>query len=263
MSPGEPPIENIVLAESVESPGQIQPRPWGFWATLGFSFAVMVMFTLVQLFVLLALVVVQSFEKPNFGAHDLGEVANSGLYLSVASCISAPVCLALIVLFAKLRKHMTIRDYLSLNWVSAKNFVVWTAIVLVYVAITDGMTWLLGRDIVPEFMVETYHTAGFAPLLWVALIIAAPVFEELFFRGFMFRGIQYSLAGSLGAILITSLAWSIVHVQYDVYQVSEIFVSGMLLGIARSRHNSTALTVVLHSLMNLIATIELEVYLWQ
>ena len=41
-----------------------------------------------------------------------------------------------------------------------------------------------------------------------------------------------------------------------------IFGSGILLGIARATSNSVCLTIGLHSLMNLIATVELWVYLW-
>lgn len=93
--------------------------------------------------------------------------------------------------------------------------------------------------------------------------VAAPVFEELFFRGFFFRGIQQSRLGNVGAVLITSFFWSIIHVQYDLPLIIWIFLLGILLGIARARSNSTYLTIALHALLNLIATIQIEVFLWQ
>jgi membrane protease YdiL (CAAX protease family) len=41
-----------------------------------------------------------------------------------------------------------------------------------------------------------------------------------------------------------------------------IFLGGILLGVARATSNSVYLTIGLHSLMNVVATVELWVYLW-
>lgn len=78
----------------------------------------------------------------------------------------------------------------------------------------------------------------------------------------MFRGIQRSRLGNVGAILITSVVWSAIHLQYNAYEVTVVFLGGILLGLARATSNSIYLTIGLHSLMNVIATIELWVYLW-
>ena len=263
MSQGEPPTENMIPTEVVEPTGLDEPSPWGFWATLAFSLAVMVLFLLAQSVVLLGLGVAQWISAPHFSAEEFLEVANSGLCLSLATCASTSACLALIVLLVKLRKRLTIRDYLALNRVPTKRFLGWIAILLVFVVISDGVTWLLGREIVPEVMVNVYRTAVFVPLLWTAMIIAAPLFEEVFFRGFMFRGIQQSRLGNVGAVLITSLTWTIIHTQYDLYHLLVIFAGGILLAVACIQSNSTCVSIAMHSLMNLIATIEVEVYLWQ
>jgi membrane protease YdiL (CAAX protease family) len=183
------------------------------------------------------------------------------LLLSVATWAAAPLCLALVILLVRLRNQLSVRDYLSLRGVSAGRFLAWAAILLAFVAVADGTTWLLDLNVVPSFMVEAYRTAGSVPLLLATLWIAAPVFEEVFFRGFMFHGIQQSRLGNVGAILITSLVWSAIHMQYNVYEVSIIFLGGILLGTARARSNSVLLTIGLHSIMNVVAMIELWVYL--
>jgi uncharacterized protein len=200
-------------------------------------------------------------QNPNANL-DVYKIANTGLALSVSTWFSTVACLAIIALLVKLRKPWSIRDYLALNWAPMKCLIPWALILLGFIAVTDGLTWLLGLDIVPDVMVEVYRTAGFVPLLWTALIVAAPMFEEAFFRGFMFRGVQESRLGNPIAVLITAFIWSMIHVQYDVYQLSVVFAGGILLGIARVRSNSTSLTIALHSLMNVIATIELEVCVW-
>jgi uncharacterized protein len=97
-------------------------------------------------------------------------------------------------------------------------------------------------------------------LLWATLLVAAPLMEETLFRGFMIRGIERSRLGAAGAIIIASAAWTLMHVQYDGYGMSQVFLMGILLGAARLRTQSLYPPLAMHSLANLIATIELIVF---
>jgi uncharacterized protein len=190
------------------------------------------------------------------------EYACNGLLVSLATWASAPACVALVVLLVRVRKQLSVRDYLSLHRVSIWRFLAWAALLLIFIAIADGTTWLLDRDVVGNFMIESYRTAVIVPLLLASLWIAAPVFEETFFRGFMFRGIQQSRLGTLGAVLITAFVFAVMHLQYNAYEIAVVFLGGILLGVARATSNSLYLTICLHSLMNIVATVELWVYLW-
>ena len=86
------------------------------------------------------------------------------------------------------------------------------------------------------------------------------MFEETFFRGFLFRGIQQTWMGNIGAILITALLWASIHMQYDLYQIALIFVHGIVLGCVRVKSNSIVTTMFLHAMMNLVATVEMCVF---
>jgi membrane protease YdiL (CAAX protease family) len=110
-------------------------------------------------------------------------------------------------------------------------------------------------------MLAAYQSAGFAPLLWLALVVAAPLAEEVFFRGFLFQGVRHTRLGASGAVLFTSFAWALVHVQYDSYEISTVFVLGLILGVARLRTNSLYTTIAMHALVNLLATLEVAMYL--
>jgi membrane protease YdiL (CAAX protease family) len=90
----------------------------------------------------------------------------------------------------------------------------------------------------------------------VTIVIVVPVSEESLFRGFLFEGIRHSRVGAYGAVLLTAVLWSLIHIQYDWYGVATIFISGLLLGLVRLKTESVWATSCLHGLMNLIATLE-------
>lgn len=56
-----------------------------------------------------------------------------------------------------------------------------------------------------------------------------------------------------------SLLWSLLHTQYDLYEIAMIFAHGIVLGIARIRTDSLWSPLLLHSLGNLIATVEVAI----
>ena len=85
--------------------------------------------------------------------------------------------------------------------------------------------------------------------------VAAPIIEEFIFRGFLFTGLEKSRVGGLGAVLITAACWSVLHIQYDAYEIATIFVMGVGLGFARLKTRSLYLSILLHALNNAIATI--------
>jgi uncharacterized protein len=89
-----------------------------------------------------------------------------------------------------------------------------------------------------------------------AAILVAPVSEELMFRGFLFRGWARSDRSTWPAIVVISLLWAALHVQYDWTGILQIFIIGLFLGWMRWRSGSTLLTFLLHALFNLEGTIE-------
>ena len=87
--------------------------------------------------------------------------------------------------------------------------------------VSDLTTYLLGHAIVPPFMVAFYQSCPL-PLLILAVVVAAPVREEVLFRGFLFKGIAASRWGPIAAILISSTIWALIHVQYDPFGIAAV-----------------------------------------
>lgn len=240
-----------------------EPRPWGFWSTILFSFLVVALFVVIQTMVVVGCIVAQTIGHPQADSGRLAHaVASSGLCLALATWSCMPPCVALVWLWVRLRPGWTFREYLALRPIPLGVLGGWLGLQLVFVALSDGLTWLLGRPIVPPFMTEAYQTAYWAPLLWAALLVASPICEETVFRGFLLRGILHSHLGTIGALLIPAFAWTVLHLQYDAYALAHVFAGGILLAAARLKTGSLYVPLAMHSLMNFVATCEVAVQPW-
>ena len=257
--PGTPPSIAPSSIASASSRETAAARPWGVWATVGFSLAIALAGITAQSIAVVGVVVAEviRFEK----VPEAETIETSGLVLALATWFSAPVVVSGCVLVAWLRKSIRLTDYLAWRWPARKAALASVGALAVLIVTSDTLTLSLGRPIVPEVMLDFYKTAGFLPLLWAALIVFAPVAEEVLFRGFLFAGLERSRLGGWGAILITSLAWAVIHLQYDLYGMANIFVSGVLIGYIRWKTNSLPLCIALHALMNAISTVQTELVL--
>ncbi len=94
-----------------------------------------------------------------------------------------------------------------------------------------------------------------ATLVLGVWVVAAPVTEELFCRGFLFRGLEEGLGGR-AAVIVTSLLFTLVHIQYDLYGMTQALAIGLLFGVARLKTGSTTVTMAMHMTANAIATAE-------
>ncbi len=184
----------------------------------------------------------------------------NGIVLPPAILASTIICSVLLMIVIKLKGKSKLSSYLGIKTVSGQTIVYW---LLVTVAFLIGMVLLaytFDRPPIAESVLAIYTSAPSKLLLCLALIVAAPVFEELIFRGFLQTGISRSRLGSVAGIVIPSIIWAAIHTQYDSYDMSVIFVMGLMLGVARFKTDSVLLTIGLHALFNALSTLEVAIY---
>ena len=260
MSAPEPVTAKSETLPSIASPPIAVPgKPWGFWATLGMSLAILFVWIVVQVIVtILYFVFATARSLPGGPSNSWLE---DGTLLAISTLTTAIISAPLCVLCAALKPGISVKDYLGLRAVPVWQMLRWLALTTLICAASDTLTWSLGRQVIPDFMLNAMTSVGFEPLLWIAVIVGAPLFEEFFFRGFLFAGIQNSRLGNTGAVLLTTAAWAGLHIQYDLFQIALLAVGGLSLGYARIRTNSLAVPFLMHALNNLFGTIEASVYL--
>ena len=108
----------------------------------------------------------------------------------------------------KMRKGADIKKYLGLTPISLKTLLIVLAISAGYIIISEGLAQII-KPPTSDFTFDLYRTSVWPPLLWIAVIVFAPAFEEAFFRGFLFEGFRQSRIGIIGAIGITTVVWTL------------------------------------------------------
>ncbi|MHC4648532.1 MAG: lysostaphin resistance A-like protein [Planctomycetota bacterium] len=253
-------MEVETMAAEEQEPQQ-KPRPWGFWATVGFSLVIGAAYLLCSVIYGVGFVLVAKLRDHSIDIEEYARsFASSGLFLASLNVVLLGPVVGLILLFSRMRGGMTTTEYLCLRNPGVRKLAAWLLFILGYGVLADMVTYFSGGQIVHEFLIGAYETAYFEPLLWLGFVVAAPIIEELFFRGFFFKGIECSRFGPVGAIVLAALGWSVLHTQYEVFYVAATFVGGLILGWARLRTQSVYVPIVMHMAWNLVATVQVTVY---
>jgi len=250
--------EAILSKPARDIPDQTSPcRTWGFWSTTLIGLISIHVWVMAQT---LAAVGVLKWlgTSPNPTDLEYGIITTHALTISIATIASMPPATAVLVL-AAWRARCSALEYFALSWPSRQNVLVGIAAIAVLLPLGDLTSYLTGHDIVPAAVADAYRTArasGHILTLGIALVVVAPLMEELLFRGFLFRGYAASPLGVGGTIVLTSAVWAVMHIQYDVFYIGQIFVLGCFLGWMRWRSGTTTLTLILHALVNLVALLQ-------
>ena len=111
----------------------------------------------------------------------------------------------------------------------------------------------------PEEFIKLMQATPFV-LNFLMVVIGAPIVEELLFRGFLFSQLKTTKLGINGSIILTSLIWTSIHLQYDLFLLIPIFLIGLLLGYLMHKYNSLYLVIIVHAVHNLQATLFMEFF---
>ena len=250
LNPEHPPV--------MVTPAGHRPLVWKFWGTalwgvVGFAAMSAGQIAVVAIFVLLRSAPVSLGEA-------IKVVAGSGLVFSLSVVAGLPATLAALW-FAIRRTGTPFAEYLALRWPSWKDALIGAIGLFVLVMGWELLSRLTGREAAPDIMVDVLKSAQGERALWLLILglcVAAPISEELLARGFLFYGWSETFLKVPGAICLSSLVWTALHVQYDFNWLffGEVFCLGLWFGYLRYRSNSTGLTIVLHGLNNLGAVVQ-------
>ena len=133
-----------------------------------------------------------------------------------------------------------------------------TVIDLVATSIYDMLYIALwGESSIPEmvYYVDDSEYNIIRTLSFVSIVIAAPVVEEILFRGYILDAIR-ELHGDVMAVLGSSVLFGLLHI--EPYVVGMATLGGIIYGIVRIRSGSLWPSIVSHMLWNFLVFL----YIW-
>jgi membrane protease YdiL (CAAX protease family) len=229
-------------------------RPWGFWATLGWGLFAAFAGLVGAIAYSVIWMLTHHFQMPD---------PENAIYSNIAGIVASVTPIVVLVVAIAIRKSSQL-EYFGLCGVSRRDLLLGVASLCGLIAVFTALTSLLGIDDGSTYMETTYQAAklaGVLPLLWISVVVVAPVTEELLFRGFLHRGWAASWLGATGTIALTSVLWAALHQQYNWAGILFIFLMGLIFGWMRQRTGSTTLTIALHGFNNLLCTVLVAVKL--
>ena len=237
---------------------------WGLFLTLVFSLLVVIVYGIAQGVGATLIIISRAAGKVDIQSPQFQKLLKGGDPLAVGSVLAFFLGTGAILLLIKWRKGLTTPEYLGWSFQFQAGYLFWFLGALLLIALSDFTSYSLGYPLIHDFAIKAFTTTTgplYHVLLVLAIVLIAPLFEEMMFRGFMFEGLRRSAPGAAGAIFITAGIWAVIHLQYEFYYLVHIFVLGLYLGYIRHKTGSLILTWILHALMNLISTVKLYIFL--
>ena len=215
---------------------------WGIGPTLAITVLVFIIFSLLQTLVL----ILCSSSSDLINYEDVAY-----MHLGVISTISSIFASIVLVLFIRLKNPDT-KDYLNLYFPPINTMILFLLISFFIMSLMEYFSNLYPSIFDTDFVIESYRQAKSLPIFYLGVVFFGPIFEEFLFRGFLFKGLQRSIIGGHGAVFVSAILFSIVHVQYGIYiLLFMMFPISILLGYARLKSGSLLLPILIHMINNL------------
>ncbi len=182
--------------------------------------------------------------------------SNDGTVVSLSILIGCVLLVAISMLIIRL-KGGSLRRYLALKPFSLSAGIGMLGLLLIFMIASQALTYVL--DMAPLVFVDPlYQSVSSVWLLVFAMVVVAPIYEEVIFRGILWSAIaeqftapSYSANhGAIVASIVTSLIFAVIHVQYGIYEISTIVVLALIFCYVRIKSGSLLLPIVLHIVNN-------------
>lgn len=107
----------------------------------------------------------------------------------------------------------------------------------------------------PQDIVNIFAYAGTGWemfLVFIAAAVLAPISEELYFRGFLYKAFRNKFSQGVG-VALTSTIFGLLH--FDLYRFVPFFIAGVILNHIYEKYENILIPIIAHSLWNGIMVI--------
>jgi hypothetical protein len=223
-------------------------RTCGFWATLAWFGAAVLTYHVVIMLCGIGYAAWSAFNYPSAAIDWDSPTAD---YIATALAVSAA---ASVLMYAAGRAGPSAFAYLGLTRPSLRHVFIGLGLLVALAVVNAGLFRLFPAHNPSPDLIREYQAILGNPValvwFWITLAVTAPICEEIIFRGFLMRGWSESRIGAPGAIVLSSLLFAAIHVQYNLPTLATVLGLALVFGMMRWRSGSTALTILLHMVWN-------------
>lgn len=177
-----------------------------------------------------------------------------GTIVSSSILISCLLLTLLIIAIVRV-KGGDVRQYLALHSFSWLTAAAMMAILVLFMLGSQIVTHWLDKTPL-DFVDPLYQSVNSVWLLVIAMVIVAPIYEELVFRGLLWSAISEQFSeprGTITASIVTSIIFAVIHLQYGLYEITTIMLLALIFCYARIKSGSVLLPILLHIINNGVA----------
>lgn len=160
-------------------------------------------------------------------------------------------CVLVTLLMIGRFKTVAIFELAALRSVSVKELFWSVVIIFVSVATLNAIVYAFDVSVGAEVR-QVVSTNHLLVALIISVVVLAPISEELLFRGILFTTLKESGLGLKGAIVITSLAFILMHEISSFGSLVYYSVITGLLCALRVKTNSVIPSIIGHSIVNAV-----------
>lgn len=175
------------------------------------------------------------------------------------SIVSVFLMLPLLQYYLSTKNKARIVNRLALKSITLTRLIMTLLAVLTF-SLFEYFIFSMGIVETPSFMLdflESIDTGLEITLLILTVGIVGPFFEEIIFRGIAFYKLEQISLNPITTIVITSLAFTLIHSQYQQTEVFILlFLSSCLLGTIRYVSGNLWYCIFGHMVMNIIVVAE-------
>lgn len=192
------------------------------------------------------------------------EISAVNAFLGKPSIAFLAVLLSLAVAYPllKIATHHSLEkglplDFLAIKPVSFSPLAKW-AVLAVTLGATQSLllNWLeVPRFEVVQELIRGGNSLGPMILFTLNTCLLAPVLIEFVFRGMAYRRIEQSRFGIKGAIVIPTLVFVAVQMQYSWHVIVSVLPTALLLGFVRYKTGNLVNCMLIHIMMNVLALV--------
>lgn len=192
---------------------------------------------------------------------DMAMIVGDGDFLGLAFLVALPVVAGAIALVIRYRRKRAFGEYIGLRPVSIRVVGLFLLLAFALMIVEYPFGIFFDRPDVHDWAEIAFMTTDYRLLLFLGIVVIAPVMEELLYRGYVLQAWVESKLPEVAAVVLLSALWSLTHFQYDLYDRFWVFVLGVLLAYARIRSGSIYPPLAIHFAWNLSAYLYMDWYL--